>query len=68
MYHISDKNFINTRKVANAPGLALLQKRSKTFLQLDGPPPLDLQHWSRLLFRNHFFLNFNFLFWELYIK
>jgi hypothetical protein len=27
MQHISDKNFVNTRKVANAPGLALLQEK-----------------------------------------
>jgi hypothetical protein len=44
MHHISDKFFVNTRNVGNAPGLALLQRRFKIFLQLDGTPPLDQQY------------------------
>jgi hypothetical protein len=46
MHHISDKDFVNTRKVANAPRLALIQEKipkPSTPKQLDGTPLLDQQ-------------------------
>jgi hypothetical protein len=38
------KKHLKYKERANASGLALLQRRFKTFLQLDGTPPLDQQY------------------------